>query len=83
MSTHIDKIRDTYSQSGGQNVGPTADNSSRISLMKKIQVRVGANKAQLWGLNNTKADSTRSVQGVAGTAGDRVKFMAIFPRFSF
>jgi hypothetical protein len=75
MSTHIEKIRATYS-----NVGPTADNSSRISLMKKIQVRVGGNKAQLWGLNNTKGGNTR---GVAGSAGDRVKFMAIFPRFSF
>lgn len=83
MSKHIDRIRETYSQSGGQNVGPTADNSSRISLMKKIQVRVGANKAQLWGLNNTKADKTRSAKGIAGSAGDRVKFLAIFPRFSF
>ena len=78
MSTNIDKIRSTYS-----NVGPTSDNSSRISLMKKIQVRVGGNKAQFWGLNNTKANTSRSVQGVAGDAGDKVKFSSIFPRFSY
>lgn len=74
MSNNIEKVRASYAK-----VGPTSDNSSRISLMKKIQVRVGGNKAQLWGLN----DKEGNVSGSNGTSGDRVKFSAIFPRFSF
>ncbi len=74
MSSNIEKIRASYSR-----VGPTSDNSSRISLMKKIQVRVGGNKSQLWGLNNIKGN----VSGSSGDAGIRTKFSAIFPRFSF
>lgn len=74
MSSNIEKIRASYSR-----VGPTSDNSSRISLMKKIQVRVGGNKSQLWGLNDIKGN----VSGSSGDAGTRTKFSAIFPRFSF
>lgn len=74
MSSNIEKIRASYSR-----VGPTSDNSSRISLMKKIQVRVGGNKAQLWGLN----DKEGNVSGSNGDAGIRTKFSSIFPRFSF
>lgn len=77
MSKNIEKVRDTYS-----NVGPTSDNSSRISLMKKIQVRVGSNNAQLWGLNDLKDNKTRAVRGFAGDQGTRTKFAAIFPRFT-
>tara|TARA_B100000963_G_scaffold231156_2_gene201742 strand:+ start:13938 stop:14162 length:225 start_codon:yes stop_codon:yes gene_type:complete len=74
MSSNIEKIRASYSR-----VGPTSDNSSKISLMKKIQVRVGGNKAQLWGLNNKEGN----VSGSNGDAGTRTKFSSIFPRFSF
>ena len=74
MSNNIEKIRASYSK-----VGPTSDNSSRISLMKKIQVRVGGNKSQLWGLNNIEGN----VSGSNGDAGTRTKFSSIFPRFSF
>ena len=74
MSSNIEKIRASYSR-----VGPTSDNSSKISLMKKIQVRVGGNKAQLWGLNNKEGN----VSGSNGDAGIRTKFSSIFPRFSF
>lgn len=74
MSSNIEKIRASYSK-----VGPTSDNSSRISLMKKIQVRVGGNKSQLWGLNNIEGN----VSGSNGDAGTRTKFSSIFPRFSF
>ena len=74
MSSNIEKIRDSYSK-----VGPTSVSSSLISRTKKIQVRVGGNKAQLWGLN----DKEGNVSGSNGDAGTRTKFSSIFPRFSF
>ena len=77
MSKNIEKVRATYS-----NVGPTSDNSSRIAIMKKIQVKVGSNKAQLWGLNDLKDNESRAARGYAGDQGIRTKFAAIFPRFS-
>ena len=50
--------------------------------MKKIQVRVGSNNAQLWGLNDLKDNKTRAARGFAGDQGTRTKFAAIFPRFT-
>jgi hypothetical protein len=77
MSTPlIDPIRSSYSVPG-----PTADNSSRIALMKKVQVRTAfgdKKRSQLWGLNDGKNKS-----GSSGDSGTRTYFTAIFPRFSF
>ena len=90
MTTLLKTVRKTYDQStrnGGKNVGPTADNSSRIALMKQVQVRSSyydqknneANQfARLWGLNNLKNKT-----GTGGDSGIRTKFLAIFPRMSF
>ena len=74
MSKNIAKVRETYSA-----VGPTSDNSSRVALMKKVQVRVSANKAKIFGLNGNVGD----VNGTTGHSGQRTYFAAIFPRFSF
>jgi len=83
-------VRKTYDQSGdGKNVGPTADNTSRIALIKKVQVRTNyydkkANKtkySQLWGLNNLSKDGNKS--GSNGDSGTRTKFVGIFPRMHF
>tara|TARA_B110000908_G_C10074481_1_gene366626 strand:- start:149 stop:436 length:288 start_codon:yes stop_codon:yes gene_type:complete len=83
-------VRKTYDQSGdSKNVGPTADNSSRIALLKKVQVRTyyfdaTASKtkyAQLWGLNNLSAEGNKT--GSGGDSGIRTKFVGIFPRMNF
>tara|TARA_Y100000389_G_C17345776_1_gene455751 strand:+ start:103 stop:390 length:288 start_codon:yes stop_codon:yes gene_type:complete len=83
-------VRKTYDQSGdGKNVGPTADNTSRIALLKKVQVRTNyydavADKtkySQLWGLNNLSEKGNKS--GSNGDSGIRTKFVGIFPRMHF
>ena len=82
MISNIIKIQKSYG-----NVGPTSDNSSRIALMKKVQVKTTyynrttskGNITQLWGLNNIKGN----VSGSSGDAGQRIYFSAVFPRFSF
>jgi hypothetical protein len=76
MISNIIKIQKSYGK-----VGPTSDNSSRIALMKKVQVKTIANdkRTQLWGLNNIKGN----VSGSSGDAGQRIYFSAVFPRFSF
>ena len=86
-------VRKTYDQSGdSKNVGPTADNSSRIALIKKVQVRtnywdktapVGSETkySQLWGLNNLSAKGNKT--GSGGDSGIRTKFVGIFPRMNF
>lgn len=77
MSTPlIDPIRSSYSFPG-----PTSDNSSRIALMKKVQVKTAfgnKQRSRLWGLNDGKNKS-----GSNGDSGTRTYFAAIFPRFSF
>tara|TARA_B110000967_G_C18328111_1_gene290722 strand:- start:81 stop:332 length:252 start_codon:yes stop_codon:yes gene_type:complete len=75
-------IRKSYSH-----VSPTSDNSSRIAMLKKVQVRtafyntstLNGDRAQLWGLNSKKGN----VSGSGGDSGQRTYFSAIFPRFSF
>jgi hypothetical protein len=82
--TTLLKIRSTYEQTGGNNVGPTADNSSRIALLKKVQTRThyGNKKiAQLWGLNNLSEKGNKS--GSGGDSATRTYFFSIFPRMSF
>ena len=83
-------VRKTYDQSGdSKNVGPTADNSSRIALLKKVQVRTNyydvekkeTKYAQLWGLNNLSAKGNKT--GSGGDSGIRTKFVGIFPRMNF
>lgn len=93
MKTLLKKVRTTYDQGGvgktaSKNVGPTADNTSRIALLKKVQVRTnyydtkeGKTKyAQLWGLNNLSAKGNKS--GSGGDSGTRTKFLSIFPRMN-
>ena len=62
MSKNIAKIRHSYSA-----VGPTSDNSSRVALMKKVQVRVSANKAKIFGLNAIGNNSLflRNITGIS------------------
>jgi hypothetical protein len=70
-------VRESYSTQG-----PTSDNSSRIALLRKVQVKTAygdAKRAQLWGLNNKEGN----VSGSAGDSGQRTYFTAVFPRFSF
>tara|TARA_X000000368_G_C22943994_1_gene673495 strand:- start:502 stop:735 length:234 start_codon:yes stop_codon:yes gene_type:complete len=76
MISNIRKIQKSYSK-----VGPTSDNSSRIAIIKKVQVKTNVNgkRTQLWGLNNIKGN----VSGSSGDAGQRTYFSAVFPRFSF
>lgn len=81
-------VRKTYDQTGNNNVGPTADNTSKIALSKKVQLRTGYGNqktVQLWGLNNNDAagatDGNKS--GVSGDSGTRTYFSGIFPRMSF
>lgn len=69
-------------------MGPTSDNSSRIAMLKQIQVRLGygANKtAQFWGLNtyDKNGDADGNKNGVGGDSGVRTYFSGIFPRMSF
>jgi hypothetical protein len=74
---NLKPLRESYSSQG-----PTSDNSSRIALLRKVQVKTahGDNKrAQLWGLNNMEGN----VSGSNGDAGQRTYFSAVFPRFSF
>tara|TARA_B100000795_G_scaffold19451_1_gene12927 strand:+ start:592 stop:828 length:237 start_codon:yes stop_codon:yes gene_type:complete len=72
---NIQKIRKSYGTAG-----PTSDNSSRVALLKKVQVKTRAGKrAQLWGLNNIKGN----ISGTGGDAGQKIYFSAVFPRFSF
>ena len=85
---NIVKIRETYAQTGRNNVGPTSDNSSRIAMLKQIQVRLGygANKtAQFWGLNTYDKDGNAdgNKNGVSGDSSVRTYFRGIFPRMSF
>lgn len=88
MTTLLKTIRATYDQSGdGKNVGPTADNTSRIALIKKLQIRTNLNDgtkkfAQLWGLNNLNNDNGNQT-GSNGDSGTRTKFAGIFPRMHF
>tara|TARA_X000000368_G_C22700166_1_gene566436 strand:+ start:384 stop:650 length:267 start_codon:yes stop_codon:yes gene_type:complete len=88
MTTLLKTIRATYDQSGdGKNVGPTADNTSRIALIKKLQIRTNLNDgtkkfAQLWGLNNLNNDNGNQI-GSTGDSGVRTKFVGIFPRMHF
>ena len=89
MTTLLKTVRATYDQSGdGKNVGPTADNTSRIALIKKVQVKTsfgdGSNSkiAQLWGLNNLKNDKGNQ-SGSTGDSSVRTKFVGIFPRMHF
>jgi len=78
----VNPIRKSYSH-----FSPTSDNSSRIAMLKKVQVRTAyyntttskGDRAQLWGLNDKKGN----VSGSNGDAGQRTYFSAIFPRFSF
>jgi hypothetical protein len=84
MTTLLKNIRSTYEQTGGNNVGPTADNSSRIALLKKVQTRThyGNKKmAQLWGLNDLAKEGNKS--GSGGDSGTRTYFVGIFPRMAF
>jgi len=73
----IDPIRSSYSKPG-----PTSDNSSRIALMKKVQVKTAygdKKRSQLWGLN----EDGKNKSGSNGDSSTRTYFTAIFPRFSF
>ena len=86
MTTLLKNVQTTYGQTGGNNVGPTADNSSRIALLKKVQLRTNLNDgtkkfAQLWGLNNLSAKGNKT--GSSGDSGIRTKFVGIFPRMNF
>jgi|TARA_B110000902_G_C14195161_1_gene545624 hypothetical protein len=76
MIKNIIKIQKSYGHAG-----PTSDNSSRVALFKKVQVKTSVNgkRAQLWGLNNIKGN----VSGSGGDAGQRTYFTSVFPRFSF
>jgi len=82
-------VRKTYDQAHKSNIGPTADNTSRIALLKKVQVRTNyydavADKtkySQLWGLNNLSEKGNKS--GSNGDSGIRTKFVGIFPRMHF
>ena len=88
MTSLLKNVRTTYGKTGGNNVGPTADNTSRIALLKKIQVRTNyydttdskTKYAQLWGLNNLSAKGNKS--GSGGDSGIRTKFVGIFPRMN-
>lgn len=78
----VNPIRKSYSH-----FSPTSDNSSRVALLKKVQVRTAyynkttskGDRTQLWGLNNIKGN----VSGSSGDSGQRIYFSAVFPRFSF
>tara|TARA_B100001059_G_C17834943_1_gene587374 strand:+ start:2628 stop:2864 length:237 start_codon:yes stop_codon:yes gene_type:complete len=73
----INPIRTSYSVPG-----PTSDNSSRIAMMKKVQVKTAygnKKRTQLWGLN----DAGKNNSGSNGDSSTRTYFTAIFPRFSF
>jgi hypothetical protein len=73
----INPIRSSYSSPG-----PTSDNSSRIALMKKVQVKTAygnKKRTQLWGLN----EAGENKSGSGGDSSTRTYFTAIFPRFSF
>jgi len=76
MIKNIHKIQKSYGHAG-----PTSDNSSRVALFKKVQVKTnkGGKRAQLWGLNNMKGN----VSGSNGDAGQKTYFAAVFPKFSF
>jgi hypothetical protein len=84
MTSLLKNIQSTYAQTGNNNVGPTADNSSRIALLKKVQSRTayGDKKvSQLWGLNNLEEKGNKS--GTGGDSGTRTYFVGIFPRMTF
>ena len=89
MTKLLKIVRTTYDQGGvgetaSQNVGPTADNTSRIALLKKVQVRTHLDDgkfAQLWGLNNLNEKGNKT--GSGGDSGIRTKFLGIFPRMPF
>jgi hypothetical protein len=81
-------VRTTYEKTGNNNVGPTSDNTSRIALMRKLQVKAGygdKKTVQLWGLNNVDKDgkTVGNNSGVSGDSGIRTYFRGIFPRMSF
>lgn len=87
MTTLLKTVRATYDQAHKSNIGPTADNTSRIALLKKVQLRTNLNDgtkkfAQLWGLNNLNNDNGNQ-SGSTGDSGIRTKFVGIFPRMHF
>ena len=91
INNSLKNVRSSYEKSVGANVGPTADNTSRIAMLKKIQTRVsysdGSNAkfSQLWGLNNVDKDGNTkgNKSGVTGDSGTRTYFSGIFPRMTF
>ncbi len=85
--TLLKTVRATYEQTGHNNVGPTSDNTSRIALLRKLQVKstVGDKKIQLWGLNNVDKNGKTigNKMGVSGDSGVRTYFTGVFPRMAF
>jgi len=69
-----------------KNIGPTADNSSRISRFKRIHrktrfynyVTNKGERTRLWGHNQLKNRS-----GTEGSSSTRIYFSSIFPRMTF
>lgn len=69
-----------------KNIGPTADNSTRISRFKHIHrktrfynnVTKKGERTRLWGHNQLKNRS-----GTEGSSSTRIYFSAIFPRMTF
>ena len=88
MTTLLKDVRDSYEQTGNANIGPTADNTSRIAMLKKIQTKVSygdgtnAKFSQLWGLNDLAADDGNK-KGSTGDSGVRTRFLGVFPRMHF
>lgn len=86
-NTLLKTVRTTYTQTGGNNVGPTADNTSRIALLRKLQVKstYDDKKVQLWGLSNIDKDgkAVGSKTGVTGDSGIKTYFTGVFPRMAF
>ena len=88
MTTLLKNVRDSYQQTGNANVGPTADNTSRIAMLKKIQTKVSygngtnAKFSQLWGLNDLASDNG-NMKGSTGDSGVRTRFLGVFPRMHF
>ena len=91
MATLLKNVRSSYEKSVGANVGPTADNTSRIAMLKKIQTKVSygngtnAKFSQLWGLNNVDEDGNTdgNKSGDTGDSSVRTRFLGVFPRMHF
>ena len=73
-SKKIDIVRESYSK-----VGPTSDNSSRIAMLKAVQVRTNASgtRSQLFGHFKES-----QVRGINGDAGQKTYFRAAFSNFT-